>query len=44
MKIPHFDYQMYLAKDGIYRICNKAQITLIARNKGSKVYSAISCG
>jgi competence protein ComEC len=37
----NFDYQMYLAKDGIYRICNKAQITLITRNKGNKFYAAI---
>jgi len=37
----NFDYQMYLAKDGIYRICNRAQITLVAKNKGNKAYSAI---
>jgi competence protein ComEC len=37
----NFDYQMYLAKDGIYRICNKAQITVIARNKGNKFYTAV---
>lgn len=36
-----FDYQMYLAKDGIYRICNKTQITAVAKNKGNKVYAAI---
>src|SRR4030042_7158717 len=36
-----FDYQMYLAKDGIYRICNKAQITTISRNKGNRVYLTI---
>jgi competence protein ComEC len=36
-----FDYQMYLAKDGIYRICNKAQITAVAKNKGNRFYSVI---
>ena len=36
-----FDYQMYLAKDGIYRLCSKPQITVIAKNKGSNVYMAI---
>jgi competence protein ComEC len=36
-----FDYQMYLAKDGIYRICNKAQITVVAKNKGSKFYAVV---
>ncbi len=36
-----FDYQMYLGKDEIYRICNKAQITVMARNKGNKFYSAV---
>ncbi|MFH0929846.1 MAG: ComEC/Rec2 family competence protein [Candidatus Moraniibacteriota bacterium] len=37
----NFDYQMYLAKDGIYRICNRPQITVIVRNKGNKAYSTI---
>jgi competence protein ComEC len=36
-----FDYQMYLAKDGIYRICNRAQITVVAKEKGDKFYSAV---
>jgi competence protein ComEC len=36
-----FDYQMYLAKDGIYRVCNRAQITAIARDKGNKFYASI---
>lgn len=36
-----FDYQMYLAKDGIYRICNRPQVILVAKNKGNKIYSAI---
>jgi competence protein ComEC len=37
----NFDYQMYLAKDGIYRVCDKSQITLVAKNRGNKFYSAI---
>jgi competence protein ComEC len=37
----NFDYQMYLAKDGIYRICNRAQITVVVKNKGSKFYAAV---
>jgi competence protein ComEC len=36
-----FDYQMYLAKGGIYRICNKAQIAVVAKNRGNKFYSAV---
>jgi competence protein ComEC len=40
-KAANFDYQMYLAKDGIYRICNKAQVTVVAKNKGNKFYSAV---
>lgn len=36
-----FDYQMYLAKDRVYRICNKSQLTLVARNQGNKIYAAI---
>ncbi|HBB36547.1 MAG TPA: hypothetical protein DCZ86_00930 [Candidatus Moranbacteria bacterium] len=36
-----FDYQMYLAKDRIYRICNKAQITVVSKNKGNKLYTFI---
>lgn len=36
-----FDYQMYLAKDGIYRVCGKPQITLVAKNKGNKIYAAV---
>lgn len=37
----NFDYQLYLAKDGIYRICNRAQITVVAKNKGNKFYEAV---
>lgn len=37
----NFDYQMFLAKDGIYRICNKAQISVVAKKKGNKLYSAV---
>jgi len=36
-----FDYQMYLAKDEVYRLCTKPQITLVAKNRGNKLYSAI---
>ena len=36
-----FDYQMYLGKDGIFRICNKAQMTVIAKNRGNRFYSAV---
>ena len=36
-----FDYQMYLAKEGIYRICNRPQITIVSKNKGNMTYSAI---
>jgi competence protein ComEC len=37
----NFNYQMYLAKDGIYRICNKPQILLVSKKRGSKIYAAI---
>lgn len=36
-----FDYRMYLAKDRIFRICNKAQITSVAKNKGNKFYANV---
>ncbi len=36
-----FDYQMYLAKDGIFRICDKPQISIVARNRGNKLYSSV---
>jgi len=36
-----FDYQMYLAKDGIYRICNKASILLLRSDGGSAFYSFV---
>jgi len=36
-----FDYQMYLAKDGIYRICNKTQVIAVAENKGSRFYAGV---
>ena len=29
-----FNYQMHLAKDKIYRVCSRPQITLLARNQG----------
>lgn len=37
----NFDYQMYLAKDGIYRVCDKPQATLVSRNRGNRFYSTI---
>ena len=37
----NFDYQMYLAKDEIYRTCNKPQINVVAKNQGNKIYSVI---
>jgi len=37
----NFDYQMYLAKDGIYRLCDKAQITVVSKNRGNKSYTFI---
>src|SRR4030042_6010745 len=37
----NFDYQMYLAKDGIYRICNKANILILGGSKGNAFYSFI---
>jgi competence protein ComEC len=36
-----FDYQMYLAKDGIFYICTKPKIELLAENQGNKMYSFI---
>lgn len=36
-----FDYRMYLAKDKIYRVCNKPQLIVTAKNKGNKFYKAI---
>lgn len=40
-KIDDFDYQMYLAKDGIYYICEKAKLEKTGENKGNKIYIAI---
>ena len=31
----NFDYQMYLAKDKIYRICSKPEIVLLGKNRGN---------
>jgi len=36
-----FDYQMYLAKDGIFKICRNPEIILLARNRGSRIYDLI---
>lgn len=37
----NFDYQMYLAKDGIYRVCNKAEIRILRSNRGNAIYPFI---
>jgi len=36
-----FDYQMYLAKDGIFYLCKNADILILSRNQGNKFYSAV---
>jgi len=36
-----FDYQMYLAKDGIFYICRSENIELISKDKGNKIYAYI---
>ena len=36
-----FNYQMYLAKDGIYRICNKANILILRSSRGNAFYSFV---
>jgi competence protein ComEC len=36
-----FDYRMYLAKDGIFYLCQKSKIEIIAHNQGNKFYAAI---
>lgn len=36
-----FNYQMYLAKDGIFYLCSKAKIEIIARNQGNGFYAAM---
>ncbi|MFA6047564.1 MAG: ComEC/Rec2 family competence protein [Parcubacteria group bacterium] len=36
-----FDYKMYLAKDGIYYLCNNPKIEDLNRNEGNKFYAAI---
>ncbi|MDO8529174.1 MAG: ComEC/Rec2 family competence protein [bacterium] len=46
LKIPEnrdneFDYQMYLAKDRIYYLCENAKYQKTGANKGNRVYSAI---
>jgi competence protein ComEC len=37
----NFDYQMYLAKDGIFRTCDRADITILRSNEGSVFYNFI---
>lgn len=45
LKIPEnkngFDYRMYLAKDRIYYICDKAKIEKTGKGKGNKIYFSI---
>lgn len=45
LKIPqnieNFDYRMYLAKDGIYYICQSPQIEKVGEGEGNKIYSFI---
>ena len=45
LKIPiifdDFNYQKYLAKDGIYRVMYYPEIKLVAKNQGSKIYQLI---
>jgi len=36
-----FDYRMYLAKDGIYYICNRPQIEKIGQSGGNMVFGVI---
>ena len=36
-----FDYQMYLAKDGIFYLCSKAKIEITARDQGNRFYAAL---
>ncbi|MDI6777682.1 MAG: ComEC/Rec2 family competence protein [Patescibacteria group bacterium] len=36
-----FDYKMYLAKDGIHRICNKANVLILGSNRGNAFYNFI---
>lgn len=36
-----FDYQMYLAKEGIFYLCQKAKVEIISHNQGNKFYAAI---
>ena len=43
MKIPEnktedFNYQMYLAKDRIYYLCQNAKMEMRGENKGNKIY------
>ncbi len=36
-----FDYQMYLAKDGIFYLCQKAKVDVVAHEQGNKFYAVI---
>jgi competence protein ComEC len=37
----NFDYQMYLAMGGIYRVCNKPQIAVIGKNSANIFYALV---
>jgi len=39
--IDTFDYKMYLAKDGIYYLCNNPKIESTGENNGNKFYAAL---
>jgi len=36
-----FDYQMYLAKEGVFYLCQYPEIKVLKENQGNKIYSAI---
>jgi competence protein ComEC len=36
-----FDYKMYLAKDGVYYLCNNPKIENTGENKGNKIYATL---
>jgi len=40
-KTEDFDYKMYLAKDGIFYLCQNADYQKTGENKGNKIYLAI---
>ena len=36
-----FDYQMFLAKDGVYYICNRPKIESLGKNSGNKFFASV---